>query len=159
MIGCARGGVRDVHTGAGVEGVDSNVPVAVANLTNVVAIDMFNGHVCALVASGSVRCSAEPSHRRHLRTVPRGCICRRMPRMQVYLPEELYRQVKTRGLAVSELLQKALAAEMRRQDLLAETEKYLAGLTKRVGEPSPAEQARADAWVRKAARRPARKAG
>lgn len=56
MIGCARGGVRAVHTGAGVEGVDSNVPVAVANLTNVVAIDMFNGHVCALVASGSVRC-------------------------------------------------------------------------------------------------------
>jgi len=79
--------------------------------------------------------------------------------MQVYLPEELYRQVKSRGLPVSELLQKALAAEMRRQDLLAETEKYLAELTKRVGEPSAAEQARADAWARKAIRRPARKAG
>ena len=82
-----------------------------------------------------------------------------MPRMQVYLPEEMYRQVKARGLPVSELLQKALAAELRRQDLIAETEKYIAALTKKVGEPTPAEQARADAWVRKAARRAARKAG
>ena len=82
-----------------------------------------------------------------------------MPRMQVYLPEELYKQVKARALPVSELLQKAVAAEMRRQDLLAETEKYLAGLVKKVGEPSPAEHARADAWVRKVARRSARKAG
>ena len=64
-----------------------------------------------------------------------------MPRMQVYLPEELYRQVKARELPVSELLQKAVAAEMRRQDLLAETEKYLAGLVKKVGEPSPARRA------------------
>ena len=75
-----------------------------------------------------------------------------MPRMQVYLPEELYRAVKARGLPVSELLQKALAAELRRQDLLP-------NLTKKLGEPSAAEQARADAWVRKATRRPARKAG
>ena len=82
-----------------------------------------------------------------------------MPRMQVYLPEEMYRQVKARGLPVSELLQKALAAELRRQDLLAETEKYVAALTKKFGEPTPAEQARADAWVRKATRRSARKAG
>ena len=79
--------------------------------------------------------------------------------MQVYLPEEMYQQVKARGLPVSELLQKALAAELRRQDLLAETEKYVAGLNKKLGEPTSAEQARADAWVRKAARRPARKAG
>ncbi len=79
--------------------------------------------------------------------------------MQVYLPEEMYQEVKARGLPVSELLQKALAAELRRQDLLAETEKYLAALTKKLGEPTLAEQARADAWVRKATRRPARKAG
>jgi len=88
-----------------------------------------------------------------------GCTSRRMPRMQVYLPDGMYQQVKARGLPVSELLQKALAAEMRRQDLLAETGKYLAGLTKKLGEPSPTDQARADAWVRKASRRPARKAG
>ncbi len=82
-----------------------------------------------------------------------------MPRMQVYLPEDLYQQVKARGLPVSELLQKALAAELRRRDLLAETERYVASLTKKLGEPSPAEQARADAWVRGATRRPAGKTG
>jgi hypothetical protein len=79
--------------------------------------------------------------------------------MQVYLPEDLYQQVKASGLPVSEILQKALATELRRRELLAETEKYLAGLTDKFGEPTPAEQARADAWVRKAARRPARKVG
>lgn len=42
-----------------------------------------------------------------------------MPRMQVYLPEAMYREVKARGLAVSELLQKAVEVELRRQDLLA----------------------------------------
>lgn len=82
-----------------------------------------------------------------------------MARMQVYLPEQLYQQVKASGLPVSEILQKALAAELRRQELLAETEKYLASLTAKFGEPTPAEQARADAWVRKGARRPTRKAG
>ncbi len=79
--------------------------------------------------------------------------------MRVYLPEELYRRVKASGLPVSEILQKALAAELRRLELPTETEKYLAGLTEKFGEPTPAEQARADAWVRKGARRPPRKAG
>jgi len=87
------------------------------------------------------------------------CILRRMARMQVYLPEQLYQQVKASGLPVSEILQKALAAELRRQELLAETEKYLASLTDKFGEPTPAEQARADAWVRKGARRSTRKVG
>lgn len=79
--------------------------------------------------------------------------------MQVYLPEHLYQQVKASGLPVSEILQKALAVELRRQELLAETDKYVAALTDQFGEPTLAEQERADAWVRKAARRPARKAG
>ena len=55
-----------------------------------------------------------------------------MPRMQVYLPEAMFDQVKARGLRVSELLQKAVAAEMRRQDLLAETDRYLDDLLKEV---------------------------
>ena len=46
-------------------------------------------------------------------------IVRRMPRMQVYLPDELYRLVKARRLPASELLQKAVRAEVHRQDLLA----------------------------------------
>jgi hypothetical protein len=82
-----------------------------------------------------------------------------MPRMQVYLPEALYEQVKARGLPVSELLQKALRAELRRLDLLAETDRYLDALVRDVGRPSQAQRTRAEALARKIARRPVRKAG
>src|SRR5437867_2379468 len=61
---------------------------------------------------------------------------RRMPRMQVYLPDELYRAVKEQGLAASELLQEAVRAELRRRRLLDETERYVAELAAEVGEPS-----------------------
>ena len=73
--------------------------------------------------------------------------------MQVYLPDDLYEQVKTRNLPASELLQEAVRAEVRRQDLLAETDAYLAELTAEVGEPSPQERARAEAIARRIASR------
>ena len=73
--------------------------------------------------------------------------------MQVYLPDDLYEQVKTRHLPASELLQQAVRAEVHRQDLLAETDAYLAGLTEEVGQPSPQEQARAQAIARRMASR------
>jgi len=72
-----------------------------------------------------------------------------MPRMQVYLPDDLYRQVKQRGLPASELLQDAVRAELRRQELLAETDSYLADLVAEVGEPSTHELARAEAVARR----------
>jgi len=59
-----------------------------------------------------------------------------MPRMQVYLPDELYDAVKERELSPSELLQDAVRAELRRQALLEETDRYLAELIGDVGEPS-----------------------
>jgi hypothetical protein len=65
--------------------------------------------------------------------------------MQVYLPDDLYGLVKARGLPASELLQKAVRAELRRLDLLAETEHYLTDLVSQVGRPTPREQARAKA--------------
>ena len=74
-----------------------------------------------------------------------------MPRMQVYLPNDLYEQVKTRQLPASELLQEAVRAEVRRQDLLGETDAYLAGLLDEVGEPSPQDRARAEAIARRIA--------
>lgn len=84
---------------------------------------------------------------------------RRMPRMQVYLPEDLYEQVKQRGLPASELLQEAVRAELRRQALIEEGEQYLADLVDDVGEPSADELARAEAIARRIARRnPARRA-
>ena len=68
-----------------------------------------------------------------------------MPRMQVYLPDELYAAVKERGLPASELLQEAIEVELRRQRLNEEADRYLADLIAEVGAPSAREQARADA--------------
>jgi hypothetical protein len=79
--------------------------------------------------------------------------------MQVYLPEAMYEQVKARSLPVSEILQKAVTAEMRRQDLLAETDRYLADLVAEVGAPSPVQRSRASAKARRLTRRPIPKAG
>ena len=73
--------------------------------------------------------------------------------MQVYLPGDLYEQVKTRHLPASELLQEAVRAEVRRQDLLSETDAYLTELLAEVGEPSPQERARAEAIARRIASR------
>lgn len=72
-----------------------------------------------------------------------------MPRMQVYLPDALYREVKERGLPASELLQEAVAAEVRRQELMGRADEYLADLLDEVGEPGEAELARADAIARR----------
>lgn len=72
-----------------------------------------------------------------------------MPRMQVYLPDELYRAVKERDLPASELLQSAVRAELRRQELLEETDRYLAELLDEVGEPSAKAIARAEALARR----------
>ena len=64
--------------------------------------------------------------------------------MQVYLPEELYRAVKDRGMRASELLQEAVRAELRRQEVLGETDRYIDELVTEVGEPSPESVVRAD---------------
>jgi post-segregation antitoxin (ccd killing protein) len=69
--------------------------------------------------------------------------------MQVYLPDELYRAVKERGLAASELLQGAIEVELRRQLLNEAADDYLAELVAEVGEPSQKERARADALARR----------
>ena len=82
---------------------------------------------------------------------------RRMPRMQVYLPDELYRAVKERGLPASELLQEAVRAELRRQELLGETDRYLDELVEEVGEPAPKAVARAEAFVAQLGRRAKRR--
>lgn len=65
--------------------------------------------------------------------------------MQVYLPDDLYKLVKARGLPASELLQKAVRAELRRLELLDETDRYVADLVAEVGPPTAAQRARASA--------------
>jgi post-segregation antitoxin (ccd killing protein) len=79
--------------------------------------------------------------------------------MQVYLPDDLYKSVKKRGLPASELLQKAVRAEIRRQDLLAETDRYVARLMSEVGQPTATERTRARAVAGRIARRAHRKVG
>ena len=72
-----------------------------------------------------------------------------MPRMQVYLPDDLYHQVKEQGLPASELLQEAVRAELHRREILARTDTYLGELVAEVGEPSGRELARAEAIARR----------
>lgn len=79
--------------------------------------------------------------------------------MQLYLPDDLYAMVKARGLPASELLQRAVRAEARRLDLLAETDRYVARLVAEVGRPTADDRARAAAVVRRLERRPTRRAG
>lgn len=86
------------------------------------------------------------------------CIVTRMPRMQVYLPDELYSMVKSRRLSASELLQDAVRAEVRRREAEAATKKYLAELAAEVGEPTPRQRAHATALARRIASRSRRKA-
>jgi post-segregation antitoxin (ccd killing protein) len=74
---------------------------------------------------------------------------RRMPRVQVYLPDDLHEQLKRRELPASELLQVALRAELERLDALDATEQHLDELTDEVGEPSQRQQAQADAIARR----------
>jgi post-segregation antitoxin (ccd killing protein) len=72
--------------------------------------------------------------------------------MQVYLPDDLYEQAKACGLPVSELLQKAVRAELARLELLTETDRYVADLVAEVGQPTTVQRARAAAVVRRLAR-------
>lgn len=78
--------------------------------------------------------------------------------MQVYLPDDLYAQVKARSLPASELLQKAVRAELRRQELLAETDRYVADLVAEVGPPAEAERTRAATLAKRISRRRTRQA-
>ena len=82
-----------------------------------------------------------------------------MPRMQLYLPDDLYDLVKDRGLPASELLQKAVRAEVRRLDLLAETDQYVAELIAEVGPPSAQDREHAVSVARRLERRPSRRSG
>lgn len=59
-----------------------------------------------------------------------------MPRMQIYLPDDLYEEVKSRNLPASELLQHAVRAELRRLKLIDMAEEFLKEAIDEFGEPS-----------------------
>lgn len=72
-----------------------------------------------------------------------------MPRVQVYLPDDLYDALKSRDLPASELLQIALRAEIEHRDTLNATDLYLTELAAEVGEPSVRDRARAKRIVQR----------
>ena len=72
-----------------------------------------------------------------------------MPRIQVYLPDDLHRQLKRQKLSPSELLQAAVRAEVERAEKNAELKRYLAELEEEVGPPSASDKA----WARNVANR------
>ena len=82
-----------------------------------------------------------------------------MPRVQVYLPDALYAELKSRDLPASELLQIAVRAEIERRDAMDSTDEYLAELSAEVGTPSERDRARARAIVRRVQDRHLHEAG
>ncbi|HEY1737615.1 MAG TPA: hypothetical protein VGI86_02840 [Acidimicrobiia bacterium] len=80
-----------------------------------------------------------------------------MPRVQIYLPDDLYEAVKSRSMPISELSQNAVRAALRREQLRAEGQAYLDELAARLGgPPSENELAAADRWIERASTPPRR---
>lgn len=75
-----------------------------------------------------------------------------MPRLQVYLPDDLHAELKRRHLPASELLQEAVRRELRRLDLLEATDRHLDGLDREVT-ASAAQRERAEIVARRLSRR------
>jgi post-segregation antitoxin (ccd killing protein) len=67
--------------------------------------------------------------------------------MQIYLPDDLYAEVKTRKLPASELLQKAIRAEIRREDQILAMAEFVEDAMREFGEPSAEELAEAEEFV------------
>ncbi len=72
-----------------------------------------------------------------------------MPRVQVYLPDDLHAEPKRCDLPPSELLQVALRAELERREALHANATYPDELEAEVGEPTDGNRERADAIVRR----------
>jgi post-segregation antitoxin (ccd killing protein) len=75
-----------------------------------------------------------------------------MPRVNIWLPDELHRAAKELGLPVSELAQRAIASEVDRQRKTAALDAYLAELDTELGPASDEEVAEARAWVEQVTR-------
>lgn len=82
-----------------------------------------------------------------------------MPRLQVYLPDDLYAQLKEHDLPASELLQTAVRAELEVRAVLEATNQYLAELAAEVGEPTSRQAARAEVITRRIRQRTLTEAG
>jgi hypothetical protein len=70
-----------------------------------------------------------------------------MPWMHVYLPDDLYVQLKEAGMSASQLLQDAVRREIRLRELNRRTDEYLAEMDALYGPPTPEEIAEAEEWM------------
>jgi len=75
-----------------------------------------------------------------------------MPKMQVYLPDDLHAAVKEYGLPASDMLQKAVREEIRRLELIKAGEEYLEKLRAEVGPSTPESKAWAEEIIRQVVR-------
>ena len=73
----------------------------------------------------------------------------RMARVNITIPDELHARAKHAGLNVSQLAQRAVAAELTRMAKLAELDTYLAELEAELGPTSDRDRAEAQAWADK----------
>jgi hypothetical protein len=71
----------------------------------------------------------------------------RMARVNITIPDELHARAKQAGLNVSQLAQRAVAAELTRMAKLAELDTYLADLEAELGPTSDGDRAEAQAWA------------
>jgi post-segregation antitoxin (ccd killing protein) len=74
----------------------------------------------------------------------------RMTRVNITMPDDLYGQARRAGLNVSQLAQRAVAAELGRLAKIAELDAYLAELEAELGPTSDTERADARSWADKA---------
>ena len=76
----------------------------------------------------------------------------RMPRVNITMPDDLYARAQSAGLNMSQVAQRAVAAELERLRRIAELDAYLGELDFELGPTSDAERAEARAWAHQALR-------
>jgi len=70
-----------------------------------------------------------------------------MARVNVSMPDDLYRRARQARLNISRISQHAVARELDRLDKVEALDVYLAELDAELGPPSPSELAAADQWA------------
>ncbi len=74
----------------------------------------------------------------------------RMTRVNISMPDDIYRQARAAGLNISQLAQRAVGGEIDRLDRIAGLDAYLAELEVELGPVSDAERAKARDWADRA---------
>ena len=82
-----------------------------------------------------------------LEVLPGNAYAMRMARVNITMPDALYGRARTAGLNVSQVAQRAVAAELERLARIAELDAYLGELDAALGPTSDDERAEARAWA------------